>query len=516
MLDSFASLEQSASQPWDLVIIGGGITGAGILREAVRSGRSALLLEQGDFASGTSSRSSKLVHGGLRYLKAGQWQLTRHSVREREALLADAPGLVDPQPFAFPVFRGQRPGLGVTRFGLGLYDLIAGKRRSRRLAWEELQAWAPGLSTRDLEGVLCFEDAQTDDARLVLRLLQEACAHGGRAYNYSRVTGYQEEGGRITGVHWQQAGGPSGSLRAGTVINASGVWAQGLGGEQAPRLRPLRGSHLLLDAKRLNLPAALSFLHPDDRRPVFGYSWEGAALIGTTDLDHSDNLDREPQISDAEVDYLLKAAGFAWPGLKLGRADVIATYAGVRPVVDSGAERPSDESREAAMWQRDGLLSVTGGKLTTFRLTALDVLAALDGARPQRPAHIFDAPPALACPPACEAQTWQRLCGRYGGALETLLAGAQPGDFARIGSSHTVWAELRHAAAHEAVRHLDDLLLRRSRLGLVLPDACRAQMPRIRQVCQQALGWDDRRWGNEEGAWYRRWHSHYSLPARDG
>lgn len=515
MLDGFASLERSADQPWDLVIVGGGITGAGILREAVRSGRSALLLEQGDFASGTSSRSSKLVHGGLRYLKQGQWQLTRHSVREREALLADAPGLVDPQPFAFPVFRGQRPGLGVTRFGLGLYDLIAGKRRSRRLAWDELQAWAPGLSTRDLAGVLCFEDARTDDARLVLRLLQEACAAGGRAYNYSRVTGYMEEGGRITGLHWQQAGGPSGSLRARNVINASGAWAQSLGGAQAPRLRPLRGSHLLFDAKRLQLPAALSFLHPDDHRPVFAYAWEGAALLGTTDLDHPDNLDREPQISDAEVEYLLKAARFAWPGLKLGRADVIASYAGVRPVVDSGAARPSDESRETAMWQQPGLLSVTGGKLTTFRLTALEALAALEGGRPSRPPRIFDPAPAPDCPPACEPQTWQRLRGRYGAALERLMTLAQPGDFARIGSSPTVWAELRYAATHEAVRHLDDLLLRRSRLGLVLPDACRAQMPRIRAVCQPALGWDDRRWGNEEGAWYRRWHGHYSLPARD-
>ncbi len=515
MLSSTPELAAAADETWDLIIIGGGITGAGVLREAARQGLRAVLLEQGDFASGTSSRSSKLVHGGLRYLSSGQWRLTQHSVREREALMRDAPGLIENQPFSFPVFKGQKPGLLVTRIGLALYDTIAGKYRARRLSRSELPEFVPGLTTRDVDGVLYFEDAQTDDARLVLRLLQEACSHGCAAYNYARVSDYLQQDGRVTGVRWfREKDDQCGEIHARAVVNATGAWAQRMGGRAAPKLRPLRGSHLIFDAQRFPLPSAVSFLHPQDRRPVFAYAWEGAALLGTTDLDHTEDLDREPRITEAEVDYLLQAAARAWPGLALGRADIIATYAGVRPVVDGGADNPSAESRESALWQQPGLVSITGGKLTTFRLTALEVLAAVQGrSRPApRPTHIFDAVPDLERPTDCELEVWAHLRGRYGAALAQLVAGAQAGDFARIGPGLTVWAELRHAAGQEAVRHLDDLLLRRTRLGLVLPDACRALMPQIRAVCQPQLGWDDRRWGNEEGAWYRRWQSHYSLP----
>lgn len=516
MLQALPDLSSSSQEEWDLIIIGGGITGAGILREAVRQGLRAVLLEQNDFASGTSSRSSKLVHGGLRYLSSGQWRLTAHSVRERQALLRDAPGLVSPLGFAFPIYYGQKPGLGITRIGLGLYDAIAGKWCSRKLRWDEFDRSVPDLSTHELSGVLYFEDAQTDDARLVLRLIQEACAHGARAYNYAPVSGLIEQDGRVTGVRWQAGPqGEQGSLRGRTVINATGAWADRLGGGQAPKLRPLRGSHLLFSARRLPLPLAVSFLHPDDARPVVAYAWEGATLLGTTDLDHGEDLDREPHISPAEVDYLLRGAAHVWPGLKLGRADVISTYAGVRPVVDGGAANPSDESRESAMWQQPGLIGITGGKLTTFRLTALEVLAAVRGHKKTRPTQkILDELPALERPEACEPAVWQRLLGRFGPALPQLLALVQPGDFSRIGTSSTVWAELRYAARHEAVVHLDDLLLRRTRLGLVLADACRELMPRIREVCQPELGWDDRTWGNEEGAWYRRWHDRYSLPPR--
>lgn len=516
MFSARDQLAAAADQPWDLIIIGGGITGAGILNEAARRGLRAILLEQGDFASGTSSRSSKLVHGGLRYLSQGQWRLTAHSVREREALMRGAPGLVTRQSFSFPVPRGQKPGLAVTRIGLGLYDAMARRRSSRRLRWSELDAEVPGLSTRDLAGVLHFEDAQTDDARLVLRLIDEACAAGALAFNYCRVERLLDEQGRIIGVEWASAlpGEDGGMLRGRHVINATGAWAQHLGGETAPRLRPLRGSHLVFPARRFPLPSAVSFLHPRDRRPVFAYEWEGASLLGTTDLDHAEDLNREPRISAAEVDYLLEAAAAMWPNLRLGRADVLSSYAGVRPVVDSGAARPSDESRESALWQQPGLVSITGGKLTTFRLTALEVLSAVQGRKLRPEAEIFNPAPELPMPAGCEPASWQRLRGRYGAALPALVAQARAGDFARVGASPTLWAELRYAAGHEAVRHLDDLLLRRSRIGLVLPDACRAQMARIREVCQPALGWDDRRWGNEEGAWYRRWHDNYSLPDR--
>lgn len=507
-------LAAAAQQHWDLIVIGGGITGAGILRLAALQGLKVLLLEQDDFASGTSSRSSKLVHGGLRYLAHGKLRLTAESVRERQALLAQAPGLVSLQPFVFPVSRRQRPGLAVTRAGLWLYDALARRRCSRRLSWQELDRYAPGLATRDLAGALYFEDAQTDDARLVLRLLAEGRAAGGQTLNYCRSSGWLRERGRVVGVACEDfVAGGSAELRASQIINATGAWAQDMGGAGTPPMRALRGSHLLFNATRFALPAAVSFVHPDDRRPVFAYSWEGVSLLGTTDLDHPAALSAEPQISPQEVDYLLRAAAHAWPGLGLSQRDVLSTYSGVRSVVDSGAARPSDESREAAQWQEPGLLSVTGGKLTTFRVTALAALQAVGlASAAARRLPIFNAVPSLPCPPSVDPARWRRLAGRYGAELEQLAGVAQAGDYASVAGSVTCWAELRFAAHAEAVQHLDDLLLRRSRLGLILPDACRAQMPRIREVCQAALGWDDRRWGNEEGAWYRRWQEHYHLP----
>ena len=531
MLTSKLDLAQASAQQWDVIVVGGGITGAGILRQAVALGLKTVLLEQGDFASGTSSRSSKLVHGGLRYLSSGQIGLTASAVKERQLLLRDAPGLVEKLGFSFPVFQGQKPGLAVMRIGLGLYDVLAGQWQARKLSWDELHAYAPLLTTRDLQGVLYFDDARTDDARLVLRLIQEACAGGSdtnvAALNYCAVhellrehgAGNGDGPGRVTGVLCQQADQAEYELHGKVVINASGAWGQKLGGDSAPRLRPLRGSHLLFKSSRVPLPTALSFLHPQDRRPVFAFEWEGAALLGTTDLDHADDLNREPRISEQEVDYLLAATARVWPALKLGREDVIASYAGVRPVVDGGAAKPSDESRESALWQEPGLVSVTGGKLTTFRLTAAKALdmamRQVDGPKASRPGmgkRVFDTPSSCTQPQECDDKSWLRLQGRYGSALEAVLGCAQAGDFSRVANTPCLWLELRYAASAEAVQHLDDLLLRRTRLGLVLPNACRAEMARIREVCQAALGWDDRRWGNEEGAWYRRWQECYSLP----
>lgn len=507
-------LSRAIGQHWDLIVIGGGITGAGILQEAAQAGLNALLLEQADFASGTSCRSSKLVHGGLRYLSHGHLRLTAESVRERQALMREVPGLVKPQGFCFPVRKGQKPGLGVTRIGLGLYDLLARQWQARKLDWDELDQYAPGLSVQELDGVLYFEDAQTDDSRLVLRLIQEACAAGATAVNYVQVDGLIEDKAKVGGVRCHVQGSEQiFEFKTDVVINATGAWSDRLGSNQAPSLRPLRGSHLIVPAARLPLPAAVSFLHPLDSRPVFAYEWEGVSLLGTTDLDHADDLDREPRISAQEVEYLLQAAYAAWPDAKLSRRDVIASYAGVRPVVASGADKPSDESRESAIWTQPGLVSVTGGKLTTFRITAREVLNKALPGRVKPRQQIFQSAAQLARPENCAPEDWLRLQGRYGPALPAVILKADAGDFSRIAHTPCLWLELKYAARAEQVRHLDDLLLRRTRLGLLLPDACRVQMPQIRAVCQPLLAWDDRRWGNEEGAWYRRWQDCYSLPA---
>jgi glycerol-3-phosphate dehydrogenase len=309
-------------------------------------------------------------------------------------------------------------------------------------------------------------------------------------------------------------------IRARVVFNATGAWADRLRSEVGgtARLRPLRGSHLVFPSWRFPLAQAVSFCHPIDRRPVFAFPWEGVTLVGTTDVDHDRSLDEEPAIAAAEASYLLAAVRLRFPALDLGPQDVVTTYSGVRPVVGTGKADPSKESREHVIWNEDGLITVTGGKLTTFRLIALDALHAARSVIPgleQRLAvpRVFDPPPAdgLTAPGLSSAQV-ERLTGRYGTDAPQLVAAAHPGELERIPGTDALWAELRWAARSEAVVHLDDLLLRRVRLGLLLPRAASSTFPRLREICAEELGWTDRQWDEEEQRYTDLWEGCYRLP----
>jgi len=516
-----AQLPELFAQHWDVVVVGGGITGAGILLEASRRGLKALLVEQRDFAWGTSSRSSKLVHGGLRYLKEGRIGLTRESVHERERLLAEAPGLVQRQGFAFGNYAGRKPGRRLFLLGLAVYDLLAGSRSKHYHPADDFLMLAPNVGRAGLRGGMCYTDAKTDDARLVLRVLQEAQASGGVAVNYAPVQGLLRENGRVVGVRvLDDLSGATHHVSAQVVINATGAWADGLRGQagSSHTLRPLRGSHLVLPAWRLPLAQAISLMHPRDGRPVFAFPWEGVTLVGTTDVDHAAPLAQEAAITRAEFDYLMEALHTAFPQEGIVPSDVLATYAGVRPVIDSGQADPSKEPREHAVWVDDGMVTVTGGKLTTFRVIALD---ALRRAAPLIPGWRgpFDARPvfrpAALVPEARQLPAaWrERLLGRHGTQAAGLIAAAQPGELARIPGTETLWAELRWAARAEAVERLEDLLLRRTRLGLQLRGGGAGLAERLRAVCQPELGWPDRRWEAEWAAYLALWNAHYSLPA---
>jgi glycerol-3-phosphate dehydrogenase len=517
--DGRGKLPALMQRDWDLLVIGGGITGAGILLEAARRGLQALLVEQRDFAWGTSSRSSKLVHGGLRYLKDGHLHLTRESVRERESLLRDAPGLVEPQGFAFPHYQGQR-GRRSFLAGLAVYDLLAGRREPHWLGRDAFLARAPNVAPQmgnaGLEGGIVYTDARTDDARLVLRVLDEAMAHGAAALNYVAARSLVRTGGRVAGaVLHDEAGGATYDLRARVTVDASGAWSGALHGK-GPRLRPLRGSHLVLPAWRLPLSQAVSLMHPQDGRPVFAYPWEGTTLVGTTDLDHAQPMASEARITRAELDYLLAALRVQFPGAGIVEADVLSTFAGVRPVIAGGHAEASREGREHCVWSEDGLVAVAGGKLTTFRAIALDALkqvrAQLPGWRDElRPCRMF-APAPVLTDHRLPAGAVRRLQGRHGAAAGALLAAAGDGECALIPGTETPWAELRWAARAEAVQRLDDLLLRRTRLGLQLRQGGAALMPRIRAICQPELGWVDARWEREELDYLGLWRSHYGLP----
>jgi glycerol-3-phosphate dehydrogenase len=514
------ALPELAARDWDLIVVGGGISGAGILREAARRGWKCLLLEQRDFAWGTSSRSSKMVHGGLRYIAKGQFGLTRASVRERQRLLQEAPGLVDPLSFLMPHYQGGFPGPKVFGGLLALYDALAGKRNHLFYALPQLRYLAPGLKEDGLLGATRFFDAVTDDARLVLRVLDEARADGGEALNGIRVIELLREDGRVVGLLAEDCeSGQRYSLRSRAVAQATGAWADQLRHNSGlEHIRPLRGSHLLLPAWRLPVAHALSFMHGADRRPVFVFPWEGATVVGTTDLDHHESLDQDARISTEELEYLLAACAQQFPSAAIEADDVLSTWAGVRPVVSDGAEgrKPSDEKREHALWIEPGCVTLAGGKLTTFRLLALEVLQAC-AEFVGRPLADHGAATFAPCAPvpmqALNPSQQRRLRGRFGRALPGVSALLDELGSDTVAGSETLWAELAWAAEHELVLHLDDLLLRRTRLGLLLAEGAKAELPRIRSLCQARLGWSDERWQQEEHEYLELWRRCYSLPA---
>jgi glycerol-3-phosphate dehydrogenase len=504
-------------QPWDVIVVGGGITGAGILREATRAGLRTLLVEAKDFSSGTSSRSSKLVHGGFRYLRNGQIRLTYESVRERELLLSQGRGLVSPLGFFMPNYRNDKIPGWVLGAGLILYDLLALKWGHQRYS----------VRRDGLVGGYRYFDAQTDDARLVLRIIREAVRDGGSALNYTKVVGLlRRSDGQVCGVQLvdQASVGKNSPIEvdAPVVINATGAWADELrsnvGGVR--RLRLLRGSHVLLPADKVPISRAISFWHPHDQRPVFIFPWEGTVIVGTTDVDHRTDLDLEPSISSAEAEYLIVAARYAFPSLNISLEDVQTTLSGIRAVVDTGKADPSKESREHVLWLEKGLLTVTGGKLTTFRVMAHDALRAirhrLAGVqRLNRRARMFEEAPVEEMElDHLSAPARLRLAGRYGHDAPMVVEVAKQGELEPIPGTLTLLAELRWASHAEGVVHLDDLLLRRVRLGLTTSDGAVSILDQIRQIVQTELGWSDQEWQTEAEAYTKLFREAYQLPTR--
>jgi len=512
---------ESIHGPWDILIIGGGITGAGILREATRLGLHALLVEQRDFAWGTSSRSSKLVHGGFRYLKEGKLMLTRNSVHEREQLLHDGPGLIDPLGFLLTVHKGDFPGRWTYEMGLTVYDLLAFRWDHAYYSSQDFRLLAPHISQDDLQGGFRYGDAQTDDARLTLRVIREAVADGATAMNYTKAQDLIIKGDDVKGVQLTDlVQGKKAEAFARVVINATGAWADILRKQAGgvSHIRPLRGSHLIFPSWRLPVAQAVSYLHPFDHRPVFIFPWEGVTLVGTTDVDHSTPLDLEPKISPEEVAYLMAAVEYQFPSLAIALDDIISTYAGVRPVIGCGKLNPSEESRDHVIWEEKGLFTVTGGKLTTFRLIALDVLKAVHHRIPEIP----EPNPHMPVLNQINEQlpeyynfsddSRRRLLGRFGTDAITLISIAQPGEMENIPGTNYLWAELRWAARSEGVCHLDDLLLRRTRLGLILPHGGETILPWVKQICLDELHWSDSQWQRELIDYQSLWATCYSLP----
>ncbi|KPA17503.1 FAD-dependent glycerol-3-phosphate dehydrogenase [Candidatus Magnetomorum sp. HK-1] len=513
---------------WDLVIIGGGITGSGILREASRMNLRVLLVEQKDFAWGTSSRSSKLVHGGLRYLKECSFLLTRHSVIERERLITEAKGLVDPLDFLMPIYSDHGVNRWLVKIGLTIYDFLALKQQHSYFSRTEFLNMAPFVRKKNLLGGFKFVDAQVDDARLVLRVLSEAIQAGGTAKNYTTAKEIvRDSNGNVTGIVIQDTETlETQTLKTNAIINASGAWAEQLHPSPQPglHLRPLRGSHLIFPSHCIPVKEAVSFEHPEDRRPVFAIPWEGAVLFGTTDVDYNGDLNQEPVITKDEATYLMTAIHERFPNLNIKESDCLSSIAGVRPVLseqqkDSSLKKdPSKETREHVVWINKGLVTITGGKLTTFRLLAWDALKAVkpflnsyssDG---KGQAVFTPIDPSIIKPDSIKSKDWQRLCGRYGNSVKDIILQATENTLTKIPNTKTFWAELPYVAANENIRHLSDLMLRRVRIGLLLKDGGKEYLDKIQTLCSPVLDWNKERWAEEKEKYISLWQQAHGVP----
>lgn len=475
---------------FDLLVIGGGITGAGVALDAVTRGLRVALIDKGDFASGTSSASSKLVHGGLRYLERAEFRLVYEALQERRLLLRNVPHLVRPLRFLLPFYRGARVPAWKWQLGLTLYDFLAGRDNldaSRRLSLKRLREDAPALRPEGLTGGAAYFDAQMEDARLCVEVLRTAVEHGANAANYVEAVAFEKGGVRV----YDHVGDREMQLNARMIVNATGPWGDVVcrlaGDAGVPHLQATKGVHLVV--RDLGLSAAFLLLHPRDGRVFFVIPWLGKTLIGTTDTEHPGSPD-DVTATTEDVAYLLEGYNrHLNPPLSDG--DVISAFAGLRPLMRSKPGDPSSRSREyALLWTRPDLLTVIGGKYTTYRAMAeaiVDAVAARLGCRERsRTKHLRldGAPPGnwndfqrteqeALCGGGLSEATAAHLVGRYGRRAAEVAAYVQrdPALARPIADGEPdVEAELIYQRDCEMALSRMDSLMRRMRLGLFRPD----------------------------------------------
>jgi glycerol-3-phosphate dehydrogenase len=518
--DRDAAFARLAGEEFDVLVIGGGITGAGVALDAASRGLRTALVERDDFGSGTSSKSSKLVHGGLRYLQQKEYLLVYENLRERQRLLDNAPHLVSPLPFVIPLFgRDGVTSKAVAKAystALWLYDLTGGVRigrRHRRLAVDEVIEHLPTLRRELVTAGFLYWDARADDARLTLTVLRTAALNWGAvAANYAAVTDIVKQDGRVQGAVVTRPDGPDVTVRAHVVINATGVWADEVRALDAPAeagtLSPAKGIHLTLPKERLPCDMAVVVPVPKDRRSIFVVPWNDRVYVGTTDTPYEGSLD-EPRCTTDDVAYCLGALNTFFTG-NLTERDVVGTWAGLRPLLKgAGSERTADLSRRHAVTEApSGLITITGGKLTTYRKMAEDAVDVatrrlgvrrrcatkrlrLRGVEGRAPLVEDGAAARL----GIEKPVLDHLLGRYGGEARTLLAmlEADP-ELVRplVAGLPYLRAEAVYAIRYEMARHLDDVLLRRTRAALHDAPGTAAAAHDVARLLASELGWDPR------------------------
>jgi glycerol-3-phosphate dehydrogenase len=514
------ALARLRDEQFEVLVIGGGITGAGVALDAAARGLRTALVEGHDFASGTSSRSSKLVHGGLRYLQQREYRLVRENLVERRRLLANAPHLVRPLPFLVPVL-GQAGSSTAARVraystALWLYDVFGGLRagtaRHRRIATTEVCAHFPALRPELVRAGFIFHDAHADDARLTLAVVRTAVLdHGAVAANHARVAAILKDGaGRACGA--RLADGTE--VRAVAVVNATGVWADDVRaldeGSHPHSLRPAKGIHLTVAREKLACHLATVLPVAADGRSIFVVPWSDRVYLGTTDTDYDGPLD-DPQCTPADVAYVLDAVNAA-VGQPLEEADVVGMWAGLRPLVASGgSSRTTDLSRRHRVaTSASGVVTVTGGKLTTYRKMAADTVdvvvsrlgAGRAGASPTAGLALRGAAGTGQLEGRAAAGAARRLgttpeglahlVARYGGETPAVLALAGEDDALAeplVPGLAYLRAEAVYAARHEMATTVEDVLSRRTRCLLLDAAASAAAAPAVARLLAPELGW---------------------------
>jgi len=523
-----AAMTGAAGEPeLDVLVVGGGVVGTGVALDAVTRGLSTGLLEQRDLASGTSSRSSKLIHGGLRYLEMMDFALVREALQERGLLLTRlAPHLVRPVPFLYPLTHPiwER---GYVGSGLALYDGMAvagpllhggggmGLPRHRHLTRRTVSRIAPDFRTDTITGAIQYYDAQVDDARLVTTIARTAARHGARIATRMRVTGFLREGERVVGVTAQELeNGTMHEIRAKTVVNAAGVWTDEIqemvGGRGALHVQASKGIHLVVPRDRIRSESG--FIVRTEKSVLFVIPWGRHWIIGTTDTPWTYDL-AHPAASRADIDYVLDHVN-AILREPLGHEDVEGVYAGLRPLLSGESESTSKISREhTVVTPVPGLVMIAGGKLTTYRVMAKDAVdAAVHSLRTTTDMHVQESitdKVRLLGAEGFETRSNQRvllarrsglhvaridhLLRRYGGLIDELLdliAGHRALAAPLEGADDYLAAEVVYAVTHEGARHLDDVLARRTRISIETFDRGVSAAPGVARLMAVELGWD--------------------------
>ncbi len=519
-----ATLHQLAAQPADILVIGGGITGAGIARDAAMRGLRTVLVEKNDLGAGTSSRSSRLIHGGLRYLETGDFRLVLEANRERRVLLRIAPHLVWPLAFVFPLHRGDRIPLWRLAAGMWLYDLLAmfrNVRTHRMLGKRGVLEAEPMLRERGLLGGARFYDAQCDDARLVLATARSAMQHGALVANYTGVLALERTAGRVVGAQVEdRITGRRAVIRASVVINAAGPWADRIrtleDAGAAPLLQPTKGIHIVVERSRLDHREGIIFTSPIDGRVLFILPWGNLSYIGTTDTESTEPPDHLT-ISADEMVYLLRSANARFPHARLSLEDVRASWAGLRPLLAGrNGDNPSSRSREHAIVQGSGgMISVLGGKLTTYRTMAREAvdraireLRFRDG-RP-RPGEAATHEEPLPGGETADLSAFrerglelgvtpesvEHLLRHYGteaAGIYNLGAGDRPLLRRLLPPHPAIEGEVIHAVRRELAQTVEDIMVRRLHLYYESLDHGIPAARRVAELMARDRGWDEPR-----------------------